>query len=131
MENLNETSTKKFKREKYLANEAKKKQFNIRHDILMPNEVFTFITRNNVKLDAVCIKRIGHQYIDESDIVDNIFLCYSQNRLFKLHEIYNIESKEYRIRDFNQTLVDYCIIPEYDKKLKEYAEHNFFYGGAE
>ena len=109
MENLNETSTKRFKREKYLADKAKR-QINIRHDILMPNEVFTFVARNNVTVNAVCIKRIAHTYIDESDLVDNIFLCYSQNRLFKLHAIYDIKTKEYRIVDFNQPLVDYFII---------------------
>jgi hypothetical protein len=98
-------------------NERDRRIINTKHDILMPNEVFTFVTHNNVKLDAVCIKRMYHKYIDELDIVDNIFLCYSQNRLFQLHEIYNTESKEYRIRDLNQTLVDYCIIPEYDELL--------------
>ena len=98
--------------------ERTRRIINTRDNALMPNEVFTFVTHNNVKLDAVCVKRIGHTYIDESDITDNILLCYSQNRLFKLHEIYNSESKEYRIHDFNQPLVDYCIIPEYDKMLE-------------
>jgi hypothetical protein len=98
-------------------NERDRRIINTKHDILMPNEVFTFVTHNNVKLDAVCIKRMYHKYIDELDIVDNIFLCYSQNRLFKLH-VYTTESKEYIIHDFNQTLVDYCIIPEYDKMLE-------------
>lgn len=100
------------------SDEQIKRIINTRDGSLMPNEVFTFVTHNNVKLDAVCIKRIGHTYIDASDMTDDIFLCYSQNRLFKLHEIYNSESKEYRIHDFNQPIVDYCIIPEYDKMLE-------------
>lgn len=118
MENLNETSTKKFKREKYLDYKIKR-IINTRHDILMPNEVFTFVTHNNVKLDAVCIKRISHTFLDESDLVDNIFLCYSQNRLFKLHLLRYLSVEEYVIKDCNETLVEHCIIPECDDKLKE------------
>lgn len=118
MENLNETSTKKFKREKYLANKAKR-MINTRHDILMPNEVFTFVTHNNVTINAVCIKRINHNYIDDLNFVDNIFLCYSQNRLFTIHVICDMAINEYVIKDRNETLVEHCIMPEYDEKLKE------------
>ena len=99
------------------SDEQIKRMFNTRHDILMPNEVFTFVTHNNVKLDAVCIKRISHTFLDESDLVDNIFLCYSQNRLFKLHLLRYLDVKEYVIKDGNEILVEYCIIPEYDAKL--------------
>ena len=97
--------------------ERAKRMINTRHDILMPNEVFTFVTHNNVKLDAVCIKRISHTFLDESDLVDNIFLCYSQNRLFKLHLLRYLDVEEYVIKDGNEILVGYCIIPEYDTKL--------------
>lgn len=99
------------------SDEQIKRMINTRHDILMPNEVFTFVTHNNVKLDAVCIKRINHTFLDESDLVDNIFLCYSQNRLFKLHLLRNLDVEEYVIKDGNETLVEYCIIPEYDELL--------------
>ena len=101
--------------------ERAKRIINTRHDILMPNEVFTFVTHNNVKLDAVCIKRISHTFLDESDLVDNIFLCYSQNRLFKLHLLRYLDVEEYVIKDGNETLVEYCIIPEYDTKLSDHA----------
>lgn len=97
--------------------ERAKRIINTRHDILMPNEVFTFVTHNNVKLDAVCIKRLSHTFLDESDLVDNIFLCYSQNRLFKLHLLRYLSVEEYVIKDCNEILVEYCIIPEYDTKL--------------
>lgn len=99
------------------SDEQIKRMINTRHDILMPNEVFTFVTHNNVKLDAVCIKRIIHTFLDESDLVDNIFLCYSQNRLFKLHLLRYLDVEEYVIKDCNEILVEYCIIPEYDTKL--------------
>lgn len=102
-------------------NERAKRIINTKHDILMPNEVFTFVTHNNVKLDAVCIKRVSNKYVDDLNLVDNIYLCYSQNRLFNIHLLRDLAINEYVIEDRNEILVNYCIIPEYDTKLSDCA----------
>lgn len=99
-------------------NEKTKRIINTRHDILMPKEVFTFVTHNNVKLDAVCISRINHTYFDDINLVDNTYLCYSQNRLFAIHLLRDLAIREYVIKDRNETLVEYCIMPKYDKMLE-------------
>lgn len=121
MENLNETSTKKFKREKYLANKAKR-EINIKTKRLKAKEVFTFVTHNNVTINAICICLIDDDYIPNLNLVDYTLLCYSQNRLFYIHQRCDLAVNEYVIKDCNQTLVDYCIIPEYDKMLAEYEK---------
>ena len=103
------------------SDEQIRRMFNTRHDFLKSNEVFTFMTHNNVKLDAVCIHSVNHIYIDELHLVDYTYLCYSQNRLFYIHQQQDLAVKEFVIKDFNQIVVEYCIIPEYDTKLSDYA----------
>ena len=103
-------------------NERAKRIINTKNDFLKPHEVFTFVTYNNVKLDAVCIHSVNHIYIDKLHLVDYTYLCYSQNRLFYIHQQQDLAVKEFVIKDFNQIVVDYCIIPEYDRMLAEVAE---------
>ena len=118
MENLNETSTKKFKREKYLANKAKK-EINIKDKRLKPKEIFSFVTYNNTTINAVCISLIDDNYVADLNLMDYTFLCYSQNRLFYIHQRHDLTVREFVIKDLNQPLVNYCIIPEYDRMLAE------------
>ena len=112
-------------------NENLIEEINIKNDFIKVNEVFTFITHNHIRINAICMCLCDTDYVDALNLVDNTYLCYSQNRLFYIHQRHDLAVREYVIKDLNQTLVNYCIIPEYDIKLKEYAEHNFFYGGAE
>ena len=60
-------------------------------------------TPNKVIIAAVVIKKIGSS-----------LLCYAQNRLFTVYE--PNEGELY----YEEVVVEYCVIPEYDDILKEY-----------
>jgi hypothetical protein len=102
--------------------ERARRIINTRHDLLKPNKVFTFVNLNDVKLEAICIALVNNYHNEEFKYDDYKYLCYSQNGLFYLHLIHYLSTKEYYIRDYNETLVDLCVIPEYDKKLDDVVE---------
>lgn len=103
-------------------NEETKRKINSRSELLKHKECFTFVTHNNIVINAICVKAITHNYIDDLNLMDYIYLCYSQNRLFYIHLMRDMAIREYILKDLDQTLVDYCIVPEYDIKLAEYAK---------
>lgn len=104
--------------------ERRIKYYNTKDDSLNVNEVFRFLTFHNVVINAICIDCTCDKTICNGGAIskDRTLLCYSQNKLFYVHEVYNLESAEYLILDFNQPLVEDCVISEYDKKLAEYAK---------
>lgn len=81
------------------------------------NEIFTFTAPNGVEVTAVCVEEIGYNV--RFGIATTTYLCYSQNRLFtyinKIDTLENTNDSGYGI-----TLVEYCVIPEYDEMLEEY-----------
>lgn len=86
---------------------------------------------DNITIDCVIVYVLSEQGgicgPDEYNY-QNIYLCYGQNRLFTvLHDKYRMmsqfgendfivdEDEQYYMGDI---IVDYCVIPEYDKLLK-------------
>ena len=78
------------------------------------NEIFTFTAPNGVEVTAVVVGTTGIQ----EDYFGRQFLnhvCYAQNRLFTYNEWVDVEQKLY-----GETLVDHCILPDYDATLEAY-----------
>jgi len=92
------------------------------------NDIFTFTAPNGVEVIAIIL-----QVLDKSKWTYNckekcynfnyFYLCYAQNRLciVQIHEIQKNYTKErYLIKaTLKEVVVDYAILPEYDKMLEE------------
>lgn len=89
------------------------------------NDIFTFTASNGVEVTAVVV--------DEFICYDSPFqcvkrfLCYSQNRLFQWIEVshcVDVESEEWEIvrSYYDKVIVDFAILPDYDRALKESLE---------
>ena len=93
------------------------------------NEIFTFTAPNGVEVTGVVImpitvlphfKQISPmEYLDEGICLNPIttvgyYLCYAQNRIIVCKEFCDYSTPEYE-----GTIVDYAILPEYDKMLEE------------
>lgn len=96
---------------------------------MQKNDVFAFTALNGAKVQAVVIAVIKSEVkeIPDCGVIEDIttFLCYAQNRLFTFIETdssYEVEYEEYAhsIRsDYGKVLVDYAILPDYDRMLEE------------
>ena len=78
------------------------------------HDVFTFTAPNGVEVTGVVVGTTGVQ----EDYFGRQFLnhvCYAQNRLFTYNEWIDIEKKM-----FDEVLVDYAILPDYDELLEDY-----------
>lgn len=100
------------------------------------HDIFEFTAPNGVRVVGAVIECIHYQIDDCSDVMHCEYLCYAQNRLFTYFVDYDrqpvvIEQNEYGddIIDYQQVmisysygkvLVDYCILPDYDKQLEAY-----------
>ena len=112
------------------------------------NEIFTFIAPNGAEVLAVVIDCLGtcnYEEVEDSKHWDEKYLCYAQNRLFYHTEWTQIDkvidddfvpsndeendwyyairyhSHEVKSTGYSQeTLVDYCTLPEYDVMLEDY-----------
>lgn len=67
---------------------------------MKPRDVFMIKTPNGVEIKAIIVNIFNKEYND--------YVAYSQNRLFIVR---NTEGTELK---FIKTIVDYCIIPEFD-----------------
>ena len=78
------------------------------------NEIFTFKAPNGVEVTAVVVHTIFQGSAKQLDI------CYAQNRLFTLveWEIAKDKGFEKELIYNDETLVDYCVLPEYDAMLE-------------
>lgn len=97
------------------------------------NEIFEFDSPNGNKVKAVVVDKICYSFDEDTDRIQEKFLCYSQNRLFIYIAVtqvsYNMsENDEFGLPftteltteyEYCDTIVDYCIIPELDIILKE------------
>ena len=111
------------------------------------NDIFTFIANNNTKVTAIVIDYVGEESEQtfDSELHTKTYLCYAQNKLFyhieetRIDKVINTDyqpnddddyfyaikyhSHDVKTVDFIQrVLVEYCDIPEYSKKLREYEE---------
>lgn len=83
------------------------------------NDIFTFTAPNGVEVKGIVINllnAIGNEYT---------FLCYGQNKLFTIkeyHDYYRDEETGALCEQYQNSpgelLVDYCILPDYDKILE-------------
>ncbi len=76
--------------------------------------IFTFTAPNGVKMTALVVDVVynelnfaGHRTI--------ITLCYAQHRLFTWKE--EFFCGECKVSEYGKTVVEYAVIPEYDKLL--------------
>ena len=87
-------------------------------------DIFTFTAPNGVEVTA-CVLAILRVYTtDEEKTFMCVYLCYAQNRLFKVSSYYgelNGETKEWSFC-VDSVIVDYAILPDYDELLKRYSE---------
>ena len=91
------------------------------------NDVFTFTAPNGEEVTAVVIAELSGSYNEMDDSIYKEFLCYAQNRLFTYAETYrrkNAFTEEEIIvttdKDYGGVIVDYAILPDYDKMLEDY-----------
>lgn len=89
------------------------------------NNIFTFTAPNGEEVTAVAIDCISNE--SNSIGCTNIWLCYSQNRLFT----YIIEQHDFTgfgkcdvasSAKYGKVLVDYAILPDYDELLARYND---------
>lgn len=80
------------------------------------NEIFTFTAPNGAEVTAVVVHTIFQGSAKQLDI------CYAQNRLFTLveWEIAKDKGFEKELIYNGETIVDYCVLPEYDAMLEDY-----------
>ena len=96
------------------------------------DDVFTFTAPNGVEVIGVVVAIISRSKCQ------TVAMCYAQNRLFVFYKYnpknWTIESLAYsKEKDeeepgrsyVGETLVDYAILPEYDKILKNHQHTNF------
>ena len=74
------------------------------------NEIFTFKAPNGAEVTAVVVHTIFQGSTKQLDI------CYAQNRLFTLVEWEIAKDKGFNYN--GETIVDYCVLPEYDTMLE-------------
>lgn len=83
------------------------------------NEIFTFTTSNGIEVTAVAISLVGKTIVKDSHGFNSMFiytwLCYAQNRLFTYKET---SLKDEIIRRYGEILVEYAVLPKYDKMLE-------------
>ena len=81
------------------------------------NDVFTFTAPNGVEVTAVAIYAIT--LFNDNKFIGNKWICYAQNRLFTMMD-YKEGIKKYEEPEYDETIVDYCILPAYDRILEDY-----------
>lgn len=84
------------------------------------------ITIDDVTVNAVCINAYCMDNYEENNGY-TYYLCYAQNSLFHcIHNYYEYFDhdtemwKSHEYWELGDTLVDYCVIPEFDEILKSY-----------
>ena len=78
--------------------------------IMKKNDTFTFTAPNGAEVTAVVVHTIFQGNAKQLDI------CYAQNRLFTLVEWEIAKDKGFNYN--GETIVDYCVLPEYDAMLE-------------
>lgn len=84
------------------------------------NDVFTFTASNGTEVTGIVIYRRKLQNF--VNYIQYEYVAYAQNRLFTCTQMERIIDKENYSTcpiEYGHILVDYCIIPKYDKMLEE------------
>ena len=86
------------------------------------NDVFAFTAPNGVEVTAVVIAEVAYE-VDFKWATER-FVCYAQNRLFTYEESHCIGDfmKEEPKSKYGEIIVDYAILPDYDKMLERYND---------
>ena len=99
------------------------------------NDVFTFTAPNGVEVTGACLDLMRSTY--ESGVWYVTYLCYAQNRLFTIKEERStipvavdidefgddvFEQQECVTQYYSEVLVDYAILPDYDRCLARYND---------
>ena len=79
------------------------------------NEIFTFTAPNGVEVTAVALYAVT--LFDGSTFIGNKWICYAQNRLFTMMD-YKEGIKKYEEPEYDEVIVDYAILPDYDDMLE-------------
>lgn len=93
--------------------------FFINMTIMEKGTVFTF-EDNNTEIEAVVVD------VQSMGDCQNMYICYAQNRLFTywVQGYQDMETGEWNSEYIEgKTIVDYCIIPEYDDILATYHKY--------
>lgn len=77
------------------------------------NDVFTFTAPNGAEVTGIVIDVVETTYFT------NLYLCYAQNRLFYIFETIH-EDLDYVERNVGETIVEYAVLPDYDKMFEDY-----------
>lgn len=94
------------------------------------NDIFTFTAPNGIEVTAVvvAILQVSDETFDGVLQINEICLCYAQNRLFtyEWHDSsYEVGYEEYAHsfgESYGEVLVDYAILPDYDEWLARYND---------
>ena len=83
------------------------------------NDIFTFKAPNGAEVTAVALYAVT--LFDGGKYIGNKWICYAQNRLFAMMD-YKGGIKNYEDPEYEGIIVDYCIIPKYDKMIERYND---------
>ena len=93
------------------------------------NEIFTFTAPNGVEVTAIVIKVIEATIPAKKDPFWKeeviMYVCYSQNRLFTMTAKLDGTpfTRKVGIPEYDETLVDYAVLPNYDAALEDFHQH--------
>lgn len=83
------------------------------------NDVFTFTAPNRVEVTAVALYAVT--MFDGITFIGNKWICYAQNRLFTMMD-YKEGIKKYEEPEYDEVIVDYAVLPDYDELLARYND---------
>ena len=86
------------------------------------NDIFLYTTPGGDEVKAIVIDEVGMSSFQNGDLRLHTFLCYGKNMLFKYCWLegfdHYIHKKEISLYQDIGKIVNYAILPEYDKYLK-------------
>ena len=86
------------------------------------NDIFTFTAPNGIEVTAIVVAEVAYEV--DYKWATKRFVCYAQNKLFTYEESHCIweHMNEEPKSKYGEILVDYCILPDYDKLLARYND---------
>ena len=86
------------------------------------NDIFTFITPNGEEVTAVVLAILRVYTTDKEKTFICVYLCYAQNRIFKVVSYYGEIDGETKEWDFSieSVIAENAMLPDYDRMLEDY-----------
>ena len=81
------------------------------------NEIFTF-TVIGTEVTGIVVGKVSYDVYLRTATTK--WLCYAQNRLFLCSEEEDIYTEKVTIKYSTDILVDYAVLPDYDRMLEDY-----------